>query len=312
GAGVVIYRNGGPCVSPDGGGLLVVGEETDRSRLWLRDLEHDAFEPLEGTEGAMFPFWAPTGNRIGFFADRKLKKVSLDGGGVEVICDVVNARGGAWAADGTIIFNAAPNAELSRVSEAGGGPHAVTVKGPDDVSHRFPVFLPDGRRFLFTITKAFGRSDIALASLDNPSPNPLVNDASDPAYTRDGHLWFVRNGAVLAQAFDSASQTARGTPVTVVTDVGYNAVNYHADYSVASDGTLAYASGGGREVLTWIDRATGRFEHVADDEPIGFNWQMSPDGERVAYAASTNNSQQAGLMVWDVKRGVKTRMLPDV
>jgi len=100
--------------------------------------------------------------------------------------------------------------------------------------------------------------------------------------------------------------------VTVVTDVGYNAVNYHADYSVASDGTLAYASGGGREVLTWIDRATGRFEHVADDEPIGFNWQMSPDGERVAYAASTNNSQQAGLMVWDVKRGVKTRMLPDV
>src|SRR5262249_24617365 len=74
--GVVIYPNGGPFVSPDGGRLLVVGEETDRSRLWLRDLEHDAFEPLEGTEGAMFPFWAPTGNRIGFFADRKLKKVS--------------------------------------------------------------------------------------------------------------------------------------------------------------------------------------------------------------------------------------------
>jgi len=310
--GVLIYPNGGPFVSPDGGRLLVVGEEADKSRLWLRDLEHDAFEPLEGTEGATFPFWAPTGKRIGFFADRKLKKVSLDGGGVEVICDVLNARGGAWGVDGTIIFNATPNAELSRVSEAGGGPHPVTVKGPDDVSHRFPVFLPDGRRFLFTITKAFGRSDIALASLDNPSPNPLVNDASDPAYTRDGHLWFVRNGTVFAQAFDSASRTVRETPVTVVTDVGYNAVNYHADYSVAADGTLAYATGVGREVLTWIDRGTGRFEHVADDEPIGFNWQMSPDGERLAYAASTDNSQPAGLIVWDVKRGVKTRMLPDV
>jgi Tol biopolymer transport system component/predicted Ser/Thr protein kinase len=309
---IVIYPNGGPFVSPDGRRLLVVGEEADKSRLWLRDLERDAFEPLQGTEGATFPFWAPGGDRIGFFADRKLKKVALDGGVVETIADVGNARGGAWGADGTILFTVSTNAGLSRVSAAGGGPSPVTQKAPDELSHRFPVFLPDGRHFLFTVTKALGRSDIAFASLDNPTPIQLVTDASDPAHTRDGRLWFARNRAVFAQAFDSVSHTVRGAPVTVVTDIGYNAVNHHADYSVANDGTLAYATDAGREELTWIDRATGRLEHVANEEPIGFNWTVSPDGERLAYSAWTPDSHQGGLMVWDMRRGVKTRMLPDV
>ena len=310
--GVVIYPTGGPFVSLDGRRLLVVGQEEDKSRLWLRDLNRDAFEPLEGTEGATFPFWAPDGDRIGFFADRKLKKVSLDGDVVETICDVSNARGGAWGADGTIIFNAGIYGGLSRVSAAGGGPTPLTQKAPDDLSHRFPVFLPDGRHFLFTVTKASGRSDIAFASLDNPTPIPLVTDASDPSHTRDGHIWFARNRAVFAQAFDSASHTVRGAPVTVVTNVGYNAVINHADYSVANDGTLAYAVDAGREELTWIDRATGRLEHVATDESIGFNWKVSPDGERLAYSAWTPDSPQGGLTVWDMRGGVKTRMVPDV
>ena len=280
---VVIYPTGGPFISPDGRRLLVVGEEADKSRLWLRDLDRDAFEPLEGTEGATFPFWAPDGDRVGFFADRKLKKVSLDGRVVETICDVFQARGGAWGADGTIVFTAMTNAGLSRVSTAG-RPSPLTQTASDDLSHRFPVFLPDGRHFLFTVTKPLGRSDIALASLDNPTPILLVTDASDPAYTRDGHLWFVRNRAVFAQAFDSATHMLRGTPVTVVTNVGYATVNHHADYSVANDGTLAYTVDAGREALTWIDRATGRIERVADDDLFGLNWRVSPDGERIAYS----------------------------
>jgi len=290
-----------------------VGEEADKSRLWLRDLDRDAFEPLKGTEGATFPFWAPDGDRVGFFADRRLKKVSLDGGVVDTICEAVQGRGGAWNADGTIVFNASINAGLSRVSAAGGGPIPLTQTAPDDLSHRFPVFLPDGNHFLFTITKALGRSHIAVASLDNPTPIPLVADASDPAYTRDGHIWFVRNRAVFAQAFDLASHTVRETPVTVVPNIGYTAINQHADYSVANDGTFAYVVDTGREDLAWIDRATGRVERVADNTPLGFYWKVSPDGERLAYTASTNAEwRQGDLTVWDMKRGVRTRMLPDV
>jgi hypothetical protein len=224
-----------------------------------------------------------------------LKKVSLDGGVVETICDVSNARGGAWAPDGTIVFNTTTNSGLSRVSAAGGHPRPIAQLGPQELSHRFPVFLPDGRHFLFTITKAFGSSHIAVAALDNPTPILLVSEAFDPAYTRDGHIWFVRNRAVFAQTFDSVSMTVGGIPVAVATNVGYNAVNYHADYSVANDGTFAYAVDAGREELTWIDRMTGHREPVTNDESIGFNWTVSPDGERLAYSLWTPGSQQGGL-----------------
>jgi WD40-like Beta Propeller Repeat len=129
------------------------------------------------------------------------------------------------------------------------------------------------------------------------------------------HIWFVRNRAVFAPPFDAVSRTAREPSVTVVANIGYNATNHYADYSVASDGTLAYASDAGREQLTWIDRATGRFDRVPDDESIGFNWRVSPDGERLAYSAAAPDSPQTpqpGLIVWDMRRAVKTRMIPDV
>ena len=36
--------------------------------------------PLEGTEGASLPFWAPGSGSIGFFADGWLKRLDLAGG----------------------------------------------------------------------------------------------------------------------------------------------------------------------------------------------------------------------------------------
>ena len=36
--------------------------------------------PLDGTDGARYPFWSPDSRHIGFFAGGSLKRVALTGG----------------------------------------------------------------------------------------------------------------------------------------------------------------------------------------------------------------------------------------
>ena len=63
---------------------------------------------LPGTEGASFPFWSPDGQRLGFFAQGKLKTIGLAGGPPQSLCDAISGRGGSWSRDGTILFSESP------------------------------------------------------------------------------------------------------------------------------------------------------------------------------------------------------------
>src|SRR5439155_10045704 len=89
-------------------------------KLWVRPLDSLEAQALAGTEGATYPFWSPDGRFIGFFADRKLKKVSSSGGAVQTLCDALDGRGATWNQNGVIVFAPAPFGGLQQVSEAGG------------------------------------------------------------------------------------------------------------------------------------------------------------------------------------------------
>jgi len=69
-------------LSPHGRLLAFVasGGAEGRPLLYLRRLEQLDAAPLSGTEGARDPFFSPDGEWIAFFADGKLKKVSVSGG----------------------------------------------------------------------------------------------------------------------------------------------------------------------------------------------------------------------------------------
>jgi eukaryotic-like serine/threonine-protein kinase len=107
------------------------------TQLSIRSLDQLQASPLDGTTGASQPFFSPDGQRIGFFAEGKLKKISSLGGPVVTVCDARLPRGGSWGEDGTIVFNGI-GAGLSKVSSAGGTPVPLTT--PD------PAFAPDGKR----------------------------------------------------------------------------------------------------------------------------------------------------------------------
>jgi hypothetical protein len=57
----------------------------------VRSLESDTVQQLEGTQGAIHPFWSPDGRYVGFFAYGKLNKIAVSGGPVSVVADAPNA-----------------------------------------------------------------------------------------------------------------------------------------------------------------------------------------------------------------------------
>jgi len=78
-------------------------------------------------DGAETPFFSPDGQSVGFFAEGKLKKVSLSGGAPFTLCIGASNRGASWGPDDNIIFAPAATSGLFEVSAAGGKPKPLTV-----------------------------------------------------------------------------------------------------------------------------------------------------------------------------------------
>jgi hypothetical protein len=135
-------------VSPDGRHVAFVADHDGDPMLWVRPLAETEGRILPGTTGATQPFWSPDGRTVAFFAEDKLKRIDLTGDRPVVIADAPNARGGTWSRDGTILFAPGVSAPIVRVASRGGSTEPVTrLNAETGPSHRWPQFLPDGRRF---------------------------------------------------------------------------------------------------------------------------------------------------------------------
>jgi serine/threonine protein kinase len=141
-------------LSPDGRILAFVTGGAS-NKLWIRPLDSHAARELPGTDGALQPFWSPDQRSLGFFAGGKLKRIDLSGDRVITLADAPGGRGASWNGDNVIVFSAAANGPIWKISALGGTPARATTFASADLSressHRFPAFLPDGRHFLFYV-----------------------------------------------------------------------------------------------------------------------------------------------------------------
>ncbi|MBI3049815.1 MAG: serine/threonine-protein kinase, partial [Acidobacteria bacterium] len=113
-------------VSPDGRKLVFVANGEKGPQLWLRPLDQATAQPLAGTEGGNYPFWALDSRALGFFADGRLKRLDLGGGAPQVLANAPAPRGGTWNAEGVIVFAGTATSGLARIPATGGTPEAVT------------------------------------------------------------------------------------------------------------------------------------------------------------------------------------------
>src|SRR5579862_1820255 len=112
---------GPPVLSADGKMLAFAATKQDGSTaIWVRPLDSLEAQPLQGSENAVFPFWSPDSRSLGFFADGKLKTIDLSGSSSQILADAPFGRGGAWGADGAILFAPGTLSPLMRVNATGG------------------------------------------------------------------------------------------------------------------------------------------------------------------------------------------------
>jgi serine/threonine protein kinase/Tol biopolymer transport system component len=310
------FEFGPMALSPDGSRMAFVATSSGINMLWVQPLSGASAQPLAGTDGASNPFWSPDSRYLGFFANRKLKKIEASGGPPQTLADASLGRGGSWNREGVILF--APNSRESiyRVPAAGGEVSPVTKldAGASELSHRWPVFLPDGRRFLYLAQNSLGageKNGIYAVSLDGGERKFLFNANTNVAYTPPGHLLFYRDRTLLARPFDPKSLRFTEEAFPVAEDVQYFATFAQAVFAASDQGLLAYQTGvsGGQTQLTWLDRAgkptgtVGAPGHLATP-------RMSNDGRRVAVRIL--DPQSVGdIWIYDLERNTRTRFTFD-
>src|SRR5262245_35362449 len=90
-------------ISPDGQWLAWSMPDATARRVLLRRLDGSAARSIDGSEGAMAPFFSPDSRSLAFFiADRGLCRVGIDpGSAVETITSDADMGDGTWGPDGT-------------------------------------------------------------------------------------------------------------------------------------------------------------------------------------------------------------------
>jgi serine/threonine protein kinase len=298
-------------LSPDGRSVAFVAMSEGLSRLSIRSLSQATAQPLVGTDGASYPFWAPDSRAIGFFADGKLKRIDKSGGAAITLADASGARGGTWNTDDVILFSPGTTSGLMRVAASGGTPTAVTQLAAGQGSHRWPQFLPDGRHFLFFVALTRPEQQgVYLASLDGGEPRFVVTTETAASFVAPDWLLTIRQGVLMAIRFDVARGTVSGEPVPVAQSVGFDGGLFRGAVA-ASPTVLAHRAGGaGRRQLQWFDRAGVRHGEIGalDDSVLSYP-ELALDDRHLSVRRTVQGNLD--LWLWDIPRGAMSRFTSD-
>jgi Tol biopolymer transport system component len=282
-------------VSPDGRQIVFSASGDGTLRLWLRSLATTTAQPLPGTEGGRYPFWAPDSRSIGFFTDTALKRMEIGGGNEQVVAPASSGAGGTWMADGSIVFAPSPSSALMRVPASGGAAVPVTTFTDQHFGHRWPDAIPGGQQFVFYAGGTPDAAGIYLGSLDAATPTRLTPAESSGVF-HDGWLMWVRSGALVAQRLDLTARALVGDLVTIADNTGVDTAERSAVSSAAKD-IVVYRSGSpNRRQLAWFDRTGKGLGPLGDPDPTWGRPRVSPDGRRVLLGRTVQGNQDLWIL----------------
>lgn len=300
-------------LSPDGQRVAFVAAGADGvSSLWIRSINSSQPTEISGSEGASSPFWSSDSLHVAFFAGGRLMKVEPGGKGVEVVCEATRlAGGGAWNADDVILFSNWLFGPLFRVP-ATGGTAVPATSVPDDLggeAHRYPQFLPDGRRFLFTVSWTDEqRGGLYLASLDGAPPELVSPNIRSRAVLAHDRILYVNGGTVFAQRFDTTTARLIGDPDPLLrNEIAWDWRFENMPLRASQTGLLAYQSRQTYQTqLAWFDREgreLGGVGAAGSSAPA-----FAPDGRRLAVALDGRGTGQPNVWIHDLQRGIPTQL----
>jgi len=206
------------------------------------------------------------------------------------------------------------------VSASGGTPTSLlgVNRGDEDlVSVRWPRFLADARRSLYTVSSnQRGLSGIYLGSLDRQGEKIRLSEGSGAgeglsaaAYAppRKKHPWYllwVRANTLMARPLDPDRAQFSGEAAPVA-GAGLGYASYQS-FSVSNEGIILLSSEANRYQLTWFSRVGNVLSTVGQPERYAA-LRIAPDGGRTAIVL-VDSSGNRDIWQMDLARGVQTRI----
>jgi serine/threonine-protein kinase len=307
-------------ISPDGRRLVFPTRSANgKQQLATRLLEQAQATVLPGTEEGSDPFFSPDSQWVGFFADGKLKKISVQGGAPMTLCDSQRDSGASWGEDGTIIAALSLLSPLTRVPAAGGMPQRVPSLDKGDVTHGWPQILPGGLAIISTVSpRGSGMEDASIEAmaLSSGATKTLVAEAYFgrylPAGGGRGYLVYLHQGVLFGVAFNPVRLELQGVPVPLVEDVAANSTDGGGqfDFSMAPSGhgTLVYLAGkqtGQTWPVVWLD-SSGKMSPLIATPSLYGEPRFSPDGRRLALTMTTSSG--TNIFSYDLQRETMTQL----
>jgi eukaryotic-like serine/threonine-protein kinase len=269
-------------ISPDGSQLAYVaatqGAGGETRRIYLRRM--------------------PDGQWLGFFADGKMKKISVNGGAAQTLADDSTPEGATWGSQGTIVFSHGAQF-LQQVSDAGGTPQPLTHLEKGEIGNIWPESLPGGKAVVFE-----GGQGIVAQPMGTSERRNLTQGGVSPRYLSSGYLIYAQGGTLMAVPFDPQRLEVNGAPVPVVQDVMQESNPTPAQYSVSATGSLVYVPGSAQATqskLVWVSR-NGAEQPLPAPARDYQSPRISPDGRRVALASGDQ------IWLYDLARDTLTRL----
>jgi serine/threonine-protein kinase len=270
-------------LSPDGRRLAYVAQGSDgKSRVYIRDFKDLHARALPGTEEAVWPFFSPDGNWLGYFAQAQIWKVNLVNGGepIAIAGDVSSARGAAWISASTII--ASLDGRLVSVP-AGGGAFTILPEDstPLRLSRWYPLDLGDGDHIAFVYWRGTGpNASLAIVSRRSGRIDSGRVRGMFPIGMVGDRLFFIDHlHGISAVNVDEGHFV--GKPEVVMAPSGLEP----GGVSLTAAGTLVYRRS---QILSEVVLRQRGVDRVVSPAPAVFNAaRISPDGKRIAVDMET-------------------------
>ncbi len=287
-------------ISPNGDWLVyvaLIGEETMLYKKSLRNFE--PAEPMDGTEGAFYPFFSPNSKDVGFFTRVELKRVSIEGNRAVPIIELSGSAGAVWRKDKTIILLHDEGAAISKINENGDG--FILLKRYPRISYQ-PHLLPDQK----TILVSNPIEGIYAIRLETGELIPIFRNGKNPVYLSSGHILFIREGVLHIAEFDINKLKVTGQVLALKEKVRVEAVFGAAQLDISDNGTLVYSSGKSllKSKFVW-KYLNGKEEHLDFPEKEYGHFNISPDGKKLAV---TIYGSKPDIWIYDLEKHDESRL----